>query len=132
MVDIHVDMSEVRELSVDLQGVPGELARHLVPVMKKAAQVVKEDLQEDFRGSGNTAIRQVAGHVRYDDIAGNGPSFTTEIGVDKGGAGSLGNIAVYGTPKGGGTHAHPEEYLNKEVPSMVKALGAAAEAVLNP
>lgn len=132
MVDIKVDMSEVHTYAVDLGKIPGELSRHLVPVMKKAAQVVKTDLQEDFRGSSNKAFRQIASFVRYDDIAGGGPVFETEIGVDRESAGKLGNIAVYGTPKGGGTHAHPEEYLAKEVPVMVKALGVAAEAVLNP
>lgn len=129
MATVSVDTSEVDAYVLELGDVPSSLARHLIPVVKRAAQTVKTDLQEDMRGSSNSGFRQAANHVAYDDISGP-PTIETEIGIDKGDAGSLGNIAVYGTWKGGGTHLHPSFYAEKELPAFESAALAAAEALV--
>ena len=129
MASVTVDSSEVDTYILELGDVPSSLARHLIPVVKRAAQTVKTDLQEDMRGSSNSGFRQIANHISYDDVSGP-PTIQTEVGIDKGGAGSLGNIAVYGTWKGGGTREAPEVHAQKELPAFESAALAAVEALV--
>lgn len=129
MASVTVDTSEVDEYVAELKQVPAELGRHLYPVVKRAAQSIKTDLQEDFRGSSNKAIRGIAGKVTYDEPSG-APSIETEIGIDKGSHGSLGNIAVFGTWKGGGTHMHPSYYAEQELPAFTEHLASVAAELI--
>ena len=129
MASVTVDTSEVDAYVLELGDVPSSLARHLVPVVKRAAQNVKTEMQANMRASGNAGFRQIANHISYDDISGP-PTIETEIGIDKGGAGSLGNIAVYGTWKGGGTHLHPSFYAEQELPAFTEHLAAVAAEVI--
>ena len=129
MASVTVDTSEVDAYVLELGDVPSSLARHLVPVVKRAAQNVKTEMQSNMRASGNAGFRQIANHISYDDISGP-PTIETEIGIDKGGAGSLGNIAVYGTWKGGGTREAPEVHAQKELPAFESAALAAVEALI--
>ena len=129
MASVTVDTSEVDAYVLELGDVPSSLARHLVPVVKRAAQNVKTEMQANMRASGNAGFRQIANHISYDDISGP-PTIETEIGIDKGDAGSLGNIAVYGTWKGGGTREAPEVHAQKELPAFESAALAAVEALI--
>ena len=129
MASVTVDTSEVDAYVLELGDVPSSLARHLVPVVKRAAQNVKTEMQANMRASGNAGFRQIANHISYDEPS-SVPNIETEIGIDKGGAGSLGNIAVYGTWKGGGTRAAPEVHAQKELPAFESAALAAVEALI--
>ena len=129
MASVTVDTSEVDAYVLELGDVPSSLARHLVPVVKRAAQNVKTEMQANMRASGNAGFRQIANHISYDEPS-SVPNIQTEIGIDKGGAGSLGNIAVYGTWKGGGTREAPEVHAQKELPAFESAALAAVEALI--
>lgn len=81
--------------------------------VKKGAQNVKNDLREDLSSSGNKAFRRIPITYTVKEAPGR---ISAEIGPTKGGAGSLANIAFFGTAKGGGTHRfyeHGEEELPK-------------------
>lgn len=118
MATVTIDTSEVDKFTAHLAGVGTRLNSVIAPVMKRAAQNVKNDLVTDFQGSSDRGIRAIARKVRYSDISGNQYGWRTKIGIDKGGAGSLGNIAVFGTYKGGGSHMHPAFYAAKEMPEF--------------
>ena len=126
-----MDMSEVVSFAAELEGVPQALARHAIPVLKRFAQDVKTDMQTDFRSSGNRGFQKIANFVRYDDITPGAGGYETEVGVDKGGAGSLANLAVYGTPKGGGTHPRPDQIAVWHQPAFEKSLQDMAAEILS-
>ena len=129
MVQITVDTSEVDAYVAELKQVPGELGRHFVPVVKRAAQNIKTDQQEDFRGSSNQAIRGIAGKVAYDEPSGS-PNIETEIGIDKGSHGNLGIFVVFGTWKGGGTRMHPSYYAEQELPAFESEVAKVVEELI--
>ena len=131
MAQVLLDMAEVDLFAAELKGVPSVLSRHAVPVLKRFAQDVKTDMQTDFRSSGNRGFQKIANQVRYDDITAGAGGYETEVGVDKGGAGNLANIAVFGTSKGGGTHPHPAQIAASHAPAFEKALADAATEILS-
>lgn len=94
--------------------------------VKKGAQNVKNDIREDLSGSGNKAFRRIPIAYEVKESAGR---VTAEIGPSKGGAGSLANIAFFGTAKGGGTHEF-YEYSEKELPKLAEYIAKAAVEVV--
>ena len=130
MANIIIDTSEVDAFAAELKGVPQELSRHAIPVLKRAAQNIKEAQQTDFEGSSNKSIRGIARKVAYDDVSEGPGGYETEIGIDKGGHGDLGNIAVFGTWKGGGTHMHPHYYAEREMPNFETAIDNLVESLI--
>lgn len=131
MAQVLIDASEVATFAADLTGVPSALSRHAIPVLKRFAQDVKTDVQADFRSSSNRGLQKIANHVRYDEITAGADGYETELGVDKGDAGNLANIAVFGTAKGGGTHPHPSDIAVWHAPTFEKALADAATEILS-
>ena len=131
MSTINMDMSEVVSFAAELKGVPSELSRHAIPALKRFAQDVKTDVQADFRASSNSGFQKIANQVRYDDITPGAGGYETEVGVDKGGAGSLANLAVYGTPKGGGSHPRPDQIAVWHQPAFEKSLQDMAAEILS-
>lgn len=131
MASVSIDMSEVDAFAANLAGIPSELSRHLVPPMKRAAQNIKTDQQEDFRASSHGGFQAIASHVSYDEISVGAGGYETEIGIDKGGAGSLANLAIFGSYKGGGTHMHPSYYARQEMPRFEAALEGAIEELFS-
>lgn len=94
--------------------------------VKKGAQNVKNDLREDLSGSGNKAFRRIPITYEVKESAGR---VTAEIGPSKGGAGSLANIAFFGTTKGGGTHDF-YKHGEKELPKLAEHVAKAAVEVV--
>lgn len=99
-----------------LQHAPDKLGHLAVAAVKRTLVETKKQQQLDFRRSRNRAFRAIANSVEFTEPIVNGSNIQSRLGVRKGGAGSLGNIAVYGTYKGGGTHMHPAYYLGQEIP----------------
>ena len=123
---ISVDMSEVRELAVDMTRVDGRLTRHLAPVVKKGALNIKNQLVSEMSGSRH--FGSVARGITY-DIKGDG--FEAEIGPEKGRPGSLANIAYFGGSNGGGgTVPDPQGAGEAELPNFEKALAEVAEGLI--
>ncbi len=131
MSQVLLDMAEVDLFAAELGGVPQSLARHAIPVLKRYAQDVKEAQQADFRSSSNAGIRKVGNAVRYDAVSAGSDGYETEVGVDKGRPGSLANIAVFGTWKGGGTHKHPSFHAMQSYDLFAKALEDVATEILS-
>ena len=125
MPEISIDAHEVRELAVDFTRVPGELARHAIPVLSKGALNIKNQMRESFEASGNAGFRHVGRTVSY-DLTTEGNEYSAEIGPTKP-EGALANVAIFGTPRGGGTVADPREALEAEAPRFEKALADLAE-----
>jgi hypothetical protein len=123
--DVSVDVSEVREFAADLTRIPGELGRHLIPVLSKGALNIKNQMREDFAASGNAGFRYVGRTVSY-DMETEGSELSAEIGPDKP-SGALANVAIFGTARGGGTVPDPREALEAEAPVFEKALGDLVE-----
>lgn len=109
-----------------LEAAPDRLGALAVGTVKRTMNDAKRQQQLDFLRSGNKAFRAISRHVHYTDPEVGHGIITSRLGVEKGGSGSLANIAVFGTSKGGGTHLHPVFYLNQE---MGKARSAFAEAI---
>ncbi|WP_298046964.1 hypothetical protein [uncultured Bifidobacterium sp.] len=90
--------------------------------VKKGAQNVKNSIRDDLNGSGNAAFREIPVSYTVRESAGR---ITAEIGPTKGGAGSLANIAFFGTAKGGGTHRF-YEHGEEELPKLTEYVARAA------
>ena len=122
-----IDMAEVRSLAADLTRVDARLARHAIPVVRKGAVNIKDEMQADLRKSSDRGFRHVATTVSFDELDGG---FGAEIGPTKP-AGALANIAYFGSYKGGGTVRDPWHALDDEYPSFIKHLGdIAGELIL--
>lgn len=125
MPEISIDAHEVRELAADFTRIPGELSRHAIPVLSKGALNIKNQMRESFEASGNAGFRFVGRTVSY-DLTTEGNELSAEIGPTKP-EGALANVAIFGTPRGGGTVADPREALEAEGPRFEKALADLAE-----
>ena len=125
MPEISIDAHEVRELAADFTRIPGELSRHAIPVLSKGASNIKNQMRESFEASGNAGFRYVGRTVSY-DLHTEGNEYSAEIGPTKP-EGALANVAIFGTPRGGGTVADPREALEAEAPRFEKALADLAE-----
>ena len=128
---ISIDTSEVRALAADLRQVDSRLARHVVPVLRKGAVNVKNQLVKEAEES--THFRGFAPAISFDEgsFAGfGGGEFKVDIGPTKGAPGSLANIAYFGTSRGGGTVPDPMGALEAEAPGFADALGEFTERML--
>lgn len=132
MARVDLDMSEVRSLAADMRQVDSRLVRHVNPVLKKGAQNIKLEMQNNFRTSGTFGFRYVASTISYDlhEYSGfGGGEMYAEIGPEKP-AGTLANVAVFGTSRGGGTVPDPAQALANEAVNFGKALSDLAEDLI--
>lgn len=125
-------MSEVRTLALDLAEGATAAYSELRAVLKKGAGNIKDQLVAEARGSywfsfGN----KFPSSIDYDIIEG-GSTVTAEIGPNKSrrSAASLGNIAYFGTSRGGGTVPDPQGALDAEAPNIVEWLGKVGAEVI--
>ena len=110
---------ELRAFAADLGKIASKALPETDAVLKKGAQNIKDDLVSEARGS--THFKGMAGSVSYDSMYGIGHA-KYEIGPDKGRrGGALGNIAYFGTSRGGGT-LDLEGPLARESPNLEREL----------
>lgn len=128
MASVSIDASELRTLAADMTGVDGRLARHIRPVLSKAALNIKQDSAKAFQSSGNAGFRYVGSTVSY-DIEQSSSEVSAEIGPSKP-AGALANVAIFGTSRGGGTVPDLTVALAAEAPNLEKYLGDLAEELI--
>lgn len=114
---IEFDSSEVNSLAADLSKAPGRIQRAAPKTLRKGAFDVKQRLRADATGHGY--LPGLAAKANYDEIT----PLSYEIGIDKGGQGSLGNVAVYGTSNNSPIMSHPETHLRLEMPTILRHLG---------
>lgn len=129
-MDVKWDMKALDTYAMDLHQAPTKLQPELTAIVKRLMQEAKQQQMLDFAGSSNSGFRAIAGHVRYTEPSYSAGAIRSKLGVDKGGAGSLGNIAVFGTYKGGGTHLHPTYYVTQAMPGSVAAIQKVLKGVL--
>lgn len=110
---------ELRAFAADLGKIASKALPDVDAVLKKGAQNIKDDLVSEARGS--THFKGMAGSISYDSMYGIGHA-KYEIGPDKGRhGGALGNIAYFGTSRGGGT-LDLEGPLARESPNLEREL----------
>ncbi|UJP41785.1 hypothetical protein [Cellulomonas palmilytica] len=121
---IFVDTTELRVLAVDLTKAAAATTDLVRPVVQRGALNIKRDLQADAAASAH--FKGMTSSISYDtEVTRRGVE--AEIGPDKkrrGGA--LGNIAYFGTSRGGGTLDLDGPLAAEEprlVASLAKALG---------
>lgn len=130
---IEVDDSELRALAADLSRAQSRAPNLVDPVLKKAAQNVKEEMAADAAGS--RYFDEMASSITYDRDTRLGQE-GYEIGPDKsrggkaGRAARLANIAYFGGANGGGGTLDIEKPLRSEEPRLMKALDDALKDVL--
>jgi hypothetical protein len=123
MPTVDIDMHEVRDLAADFSQIPGELARHAIPVVEKAAMNVKKQLIAEMRAS-----KHFKGFAKISyDLTSDSGGIVAEIGPTKDGPGAGANLAYFGTWKGGGTVPDPRGALEAEYPNLEQHLADLAE-----
>lgn len=112
---------DLRKFAQDLGRVEAKSLPEVDKVLKKGSQVIKEDLAADAKGSKH--FKGMAGSISYDSQYGFG-SVGYVIGPDKARrGGALGNVAYFGTSRGGGT-LDLEGPLDREAPNVERELGS--------
>ena len=126
MSDVTVDASELTAFGRRVASAHAKASIAVAKAVKKGAQNVKTSIRDDLNGSGNAAFRRIP--ITYTVSEGAG-RITAEIGPTKGGAGSLANIAFFGTARGGGTHRF-YEHGEEELPKLAEYVARAAVEVV--
>lgn len=123
------DASQVRAFAARLEAAGASTAREVRAVVTKGALNIKEQLRAE--ASGSTHFGQVARSINF-DVRETSGGVEAEIGPDKqrSPSGKLGNIAYFGTSRGGGTLPDPEGALQAEGERFERALLDLAEGAL--
>lgn len=122
MSDITIDASELTAFGRRVASAHAKASIAVAKAVKKGAQNVKNSIRDDLKGSGNKAFRSIPITYTVSETPGR---ITAEIGPTKGGAGSLANIAFFGTARGGGTHRF-YEHGEEELPKLAEYVARAA------
>ncbi|WP_051165721.1 hypothetical protein [Amycolatopsis orientalis] len=122
---MSVDWSEVEKLADDLEIAADDIRKKVLPVVRKGAVNVKNDMRRD--ATGHPTYRHFPRSITYDEINGG---LGAEIGPDKDLVqGALGNLLYFGTDKTNGVlNINPP--LDKEAPRFERALADVAEDIL--
>jgi hypothetical protein len=118
---IEFESTEVDEVGMDLSKAPVRFQRSAPKVLERGALETKRGLQR--MASGHRHLGGLPSAVGYDVLT----PLHYEIGFDKGGVGSLANIAVYGTSNNAPVMGTPMDALRIELPAIVRHLGEDAE-----
>lgn len=121
---IQFDTSQVDRLAVDLSEAPGRIQRRAPKVFEVGANKIKKGMRAE--ASGHRHLRGLPQHVNYTKFS----ALDFEIGIDKGGQGSLGNFAAFGSVNNVRVMDHTAP-LRHELPFIQRNLvDAGADAVL--
>lgn len=126
---LDIDASAVRELAADLTAIPGRLPEQAQAVMQRGALEIKRAWGADLGASSLAATKAAGRSIRYDTKSASASHIEVEIGPEKP-SGAFANIAIWGTSRGGGTHADPSVFLEREAPSIEDHLGRIVEDLL--
>lgn len=120
MADEQVDYSELRRFTTDLERAADGIAPQVQGVMKNGAGKIKNQMRADAKSSRH--FKGMAQAITY-EVKAERDAIEIEVGPDKerpGGA--LGNIAYFGTPRGGATVPDPQLALDAESPVIERFL----------
>ena len=121
---VTVDNSDFRRFAAQILESVDATEKGVGRVVQRGAMNIKKQMNADLAASKH--FKGAAGSVTYDirsSAAFGGGAVEAEIGPDKNRKGGpLGNIAYFGTSRGGGTVPDPSVALNAEEPRFEKAL----------
>lgn len=106
-------IDQIDQLSADLRALPEHARSDARQVIKRGAVNVKRQLVSEMQTS--PSFRGVASAISF-DMEERAGSVEAVIGPTKGAPGSLANIAIFGTSRGGGTVPDPRGALDAEAP----------------
>lgn len=121
MTRIEFESSDVANLALDLSRAPGRYQRAAPKVLETGAFKTKRNLQR--MAKGHRYLGGLEGAAAYDALT----PLHYEIGFDKGGVGSLANVAVYGTSNNAPVMGSPRDALRLELPAIMRHLGDEGE-----
>lgn len=127
MAGMIVDASELTALGRRLTLAQTVSHTLIAATVKKAAQNVKDAINEDVGGSSNGGLAQV--RVAY-ETGSEGNVEYADVSPRDSGASNLANIAFFGTARGGGTHEF-YGHAAEELPTLADYVGDAAGAALD-
>lgn len=118
---VQVDVSQLVGLADDLARLGATAVERVDPVVKKAANNVKDDLVADAAGSEH--FKGIAGTITYDRAYRIG-YVGYEVGPDRdrGGQAPLADVAYNGGANGGGGTLDLDGPAEREAPRLMKAL----------
>lgn len=113
---IKLDTSALDAVAAGWRAKSDTLIPKLKPTFSKAGLNIKNRINEDLKASRNGGISRV--RVTY-DVTASRSAIGLEVGPDKSAApvSALGNIAFFGTARGGGTHLFYEQ-ADPELPVL--------------
>lgn len=123
MSSFSLDTSEIRSFIKAFEDVVPATEKQVRAVVSKGALNIKKDQRAAARKSKH--FKGFASAISYDMRSAGafgGGVIEAEIGPTKGKPGSLGNIAYFGTSRGGGTVEDPSVALDTEGPKFNSAL----------
>lgn len=107
---VNVDVSQVRRLAARLGSVPERKRALVSDAVGHGARNIKAAIRADLSGSSDRAFRSIP--IAY-EMHGSGTIVEADIAPVRGGAGSLANIAFFGTSRGGGGHEFYEHGIRE-------------------
>ncbi len=116
-MSVSIDMSEVRALAVDMRQAVRKVTGETKRIVAKGAVEIKKDLRAKMAGSKH--FKGFTPAITYDVLDGG---LSAEIGPERGKPGSGGNLAYFGSSRGGGTVEDPIEALLREAPEVERRL----------
>lgn len=113
---VKLDTSALDAVAAGWRAKSATLMPKLKPTFSKAGLNIKSRINEDLKASRNGGISRV--RVTY-DVRTSHSAIGLEVGPDKAAApvNALGNIAFFGTARGGGTHLFYEQ-ADPELPAL--------------
>jgi hypothetical protein len=108
------DASELRQFADDLDKSVVEVARGIRGIMAKAGVNIKRQMRAEMESSEH--FKGAAHRISYDITTPSDDTAIVEVGPTHGAGdpGSLGNVAYFGTSRGGGTVPDPMGALEAE------------------
>ena len=118
---IEIDLHELDAIGREIAVATAAAESQARPVMQKAGVVMKDALRSDLRASKHFA--GIAGDVSFDTTV-TAAGIDLEVGLRSGPGqpGALGNVAYFGTSRGGGTVPDPVHALEDELPNVEQHL----------
>ena len=116
--------AELRQFAISIGRVVDGAYKDVDAVISRGALNMKTEMMADASGSAH--FKGMAGSITYEH-ENTGSLIRRVVGPDKGRrGGALGNIAYFGTSRGGGT-LDIEKPLNSEEPRVLSAMHALVE-----
>lgn len=117
------DASELEQFAADLDKTAAQVAVGIRGIMAKAGVNIKKQMRQEMSESEH--FKGAAHRISYDITTPADDTMLVEVGPSSGPGdpGSLGNIAYFGTSRGGGTVPDPMGALEAEAKAAEDYLG---------